>query len=218
MTGAARRWRRRRRSGSSSSDAIWPGIGTRVPRGRLRAALRPALARTTWTSTASRPGPTCSEPWASGSRRPLARRIRLPSRLAGPELGAVALAASASLASGLPFLIVRKAGKQYATEQRVEGGLRAGRARLPRRGRRDDRRRRHRGRDGSARGRSRRAERGGVRGRPGGRRKRGASRPPECTSAPCFAPAKSQRRPPWPRPRFEAVSRRCVESPGREAG
>jgi orotate phosphoribosyltransferase len=42
-------------------------------------------------------------------------------RLAGPELGAVALAASASLASGLPFLIVRKAGKNYATERRVEG-------------------------------------------------------------------------------------------------
>ena len=42
-------------------------------------------------------------------------------RLAGPELGAVALAASASLASGLPFLIVRKAGKAYATERRVEG-------------------------------------------------------------------------------------------------
>jgi orotate phosphoribosyltransferase len=42
-------------------------------------------------------------------------------RLAGPELGAVALAASASLASGLPFLIVRKAGKEYGTERRLEG-------------------------------------------------------------------------------------------------
>ena len=30
-------------------------------------------------------------------------------RLAGPELGAVALAAAGSLASGLPFVIVRKA-------------------------------------------------------------------------------------------------------------
>jgi orotate phosphoribosyltransferase len=47
-------------------------------------------------------------------------------RLAGPELGAVALATSASLASGLPFLIVRKAGKEYATEQRVEGTYEAG--------------------------------------------------------------------------------------------
>jgi orotate phosphoribosyltransferase len=42
-------------------------------------------------------------------------------RLAGPELGAVALAASASLASGLPFLIVRKAAKDYGTSNRIEG-------------------------------------------------------------------------------------------------
>src|SRR5690242_5391403 len=42
-------------------------------------------------------------------------------RLAGPELGAVALAASASLASGLPFLIVRNAAKEYGTSKRIEG-------------------------------------------------------------------------------------------------
>jgi orotate phosphoribosyltransferase len=42
-------------------------------------------------------------------------------RLAGPELGAVALAAAGSLASGLPFLIVRKAAKGYATSNRIEG-------------------------------------------------------------------------------------------------
>jgi orotate phosphoribosyltransferase len=42
-------------------------------------------------------------------------------RLAGPELGAVALAASASLASGLPFLIVRGAAKEYGTAKRIEG-------------------------------------------------------------------------------------------------
>jgi orotate phosphoribosyltransferase len=42
-------------------------------------------------------------------------------RLAGPELGAVALAASASLASGLPFVIVRKAAKDYGTTNRLEG-------------------------------------------------------------------------------------------------
>ena len=41
--------------------------------------------------------------------------------LAGPELGAVALAAAASLASGLPFLIVRNAAKEYGTSKRVEG-------------------------------------------------------------------------------------------------
>jgi orotate phosphoribosyltransferase len=42
-------------------------------------------------------------------------------RLAGPELGAVALAAAGSLASGLPFVIVRKAAKDYGTSNRLEG-------------------------------------------------------------------------------------------------
>jgi orotate phosphoribosyltransferase len=47
-------------------------------------------------------------------------------RLAGPELGAVALAASASLASGLPFLIVRKEQKDYGTSRLLEGEFEAG--------------------------------------------------------------------------------------------
>jgi orotate phosphoribosyltransferase len=47
-------------------------------------------------------------------------------RLAGPELGAVALAASAALASGLPFLIVRKEQKEYGTANRLEGEFEAG--------------------------------------------------------------------------------------------
>src|ERR671922_1232873 len=42
-------------------------------------------------------------------------------RLAAPELGAVALAAAASLASGLPFVIVRKEAKGYGTMNRLEG-------------------------------------------------------------------------------------------------
>lgn len=42
-------------------------------------------------------------------------------RLAGPELGAVALVAASSLASGLPFLIVRKEAKEYGTGERIEG-------------------------------------------------------------------------------------------------
>jgi orotate phosphoribosyltransferase len=42
-------------------------------------------------------------------------------RIAGPELGAVALAAAASLKGGLPFLIVRKAAKDYGTSNRLEG-------------------------------------------------------------------------------------------------
>jgi orotate phosphoribosyltransferase len=42
-------------------------------------------------------------------------------RLAAPELGAVALAAAASLESGLPFVIVRKEPKEYGTGNRLEG-------------------------------------------------------------------------------------------------
>jgi len=41
--------------------------------------------------------------------------------LAGPELGAVALVAAASLASDLHFVIVRKEAKGYGTENRLEG-------------------------------------------------------------------------------------------------
>jgi orotate phosphoribosyltransferase len=60
---------------------------------------------------------------ALGVRIAAAAREFEPSavRLAGPELGAVALAAAASLASRLPFLIVRKATKSYGTENRLEG-------------------------------------------------------------------------------------------------
>ena len=47
-------------------------------------------------------------------------------RLAGPELGAVALAAAASLASGLPFLIVRGEAKTYGTARRIEGAFEPG--------------------------------------------------------------------------------------------
>ena len=47
-------------------------------------------------------------------------------RLAGPELGAVALAAAASLESGLPFIIVRKEAKEYGTAKRIEGPYEAG--------------------------------------------------------------------------------------------
>jgi orotate phosphoribosyltransferase len=44
-------------------------------------------------------------------------------RLAGPELGAVTLAAAASLASRLPFLIVRNEPKTYGTANRLEGAF-----------------------------------------------------------------------------------------------
>jgi orotate phosphoribosyltransferase len=47
-------------------------------------------------------------------------------RLACPELGAVALAAATSLASGLPFVIVRGAAKEYGTANRIEGAYESG--------------------------------------------------------------------------------------------
>jgi len=66
--------------------------------------------------------------------RPLGERIAATvrehagdaTRLAGPELGAVALATAASLESGLPFLIVRKEAKEYGTANRLEGPYEAG--------------------------------------------------------------------------------------------
>ena len=42
-------------------------------------------------------------------------------RIASPELGAVVVAAAASLASRLPFLIVRNKAKEYGTANRIEG-------------------------------------------------------------------------------------------------
>jgi orotate phosphoribosyltransferase len=47
-------------------------------------------------------------------------------RLAGPALGAVALAASAAMASGRPFIIVRGETKEYGTAKRIEGPFQAG--------------------------------------------------------------------------------------------
>ena len=44
-------------------------------------------------------------------------------RLAAPVLGGVVLAASASLVSGLPFLMIRDAAKEYGTANRIEGAF-----------------------------------------------------------------------------------------------
>ena len=41
--------------------------------------------------------------------------------VAGPELGAIALAAATSMASGKPFALVRKATKGYGTDKLIEG-------------------------------------------------------------------------------------------------
>jgi orotate phosphoribosyltransferase len=47
-------------------------------------------------------------------------------RIAGPELGAVALAAAGSLAAKIPFFIVRNAKKDYGTAKTIEGKLEPG--------------------------------------------------------------------------------------------
>ncbi|GAA3228987.1 orotate phosphoribosyltransferase [Nonomuraea helvata] len=57
----------------------------------------------------------------------LGRRVpRDAMRLAGPELGAVALTAVVSLETGLPFVIVRRKPKSYATASAIEGELHPG--------------------------------------------------------------------------------------------
>ncbi len=63
--------------------------------------------------------------------RPLSRLMaeQIPpdvDRIAGPELGAVALATAASLETGIPFVIVKKASKDYATQRLVEGEIHPG--------------------------------------------------------------------------------------------
>lgn len=47
-------------------------------------------------------------------------------RIAGTELGAVALATALSLETDIPFVIVRRAAKEYSTSKPVEGTLVAG--------------------------------------------------------------------------------------------
>jgi orotate phosphoribosyltransferase len=65
---------------------------------------------------------------ALGERLAEAAREHEPEavRLAGPALGAVALAASAAMASGLPFIIVRGETKEYGTARRIEGPFEQG--------------------------------------------------------------------------------------------
>lgn len=63
--------------------------------------------------------------------RPLAKLLagQIPpetDRIAGPELGAVALATAASLETGIPFVIVKKGSKEYGTQRLVEGEIHAG--------------------------------------------------------------------------------------------
>ena len=47
-------------------------------------------------------------------------------RIAGPELGAVCLAAATAMAANKPFVMVRKAAKEYGTTKRIEGVINPG--------------------------------------------------------------------------------------------
>ena len=47
-------------------------------------------------------------------------------RLAGPELGAVALVTAVSLETGIPFVIVRRAAKDHGGSREIEGVLEPG--------------------------------------------------------------------------------------------
>ncbi len=55
-----------------------------------------------------------------------ARQTSATTRIAGAELGGVALAAAASMAGGLPFVIIRNAKKDYGTQKMYEGKIVAG--------------------------------------------------------------------------------------------
>ena len=112
----------------------------RLPRGRLRPALRQALAllprqvplrdaprpARARSASASRPRSPSIEPDATRSPGPSSARSRSPPRPRSRR--------------GLPFLIVRKAGEGVRHREPDRGRLRAGRARLPGRGRRHLRR------------------------------------------------------------------------------
>ena len=155
-----------------------------TPTSRATSSSAPAAARaTTSTSTASRPGPTCSR--ALGERIAAAVRPRSsPTRRASPARSSAPSRSPPPPRSrrGLPFLIVREEAKEYGTANRLEGVVRGGRARLPRRGRRHLGRRGARGGRGAARGgarvphgRLRRRSGGGRRGRARARRRAAAA-------------------------------------------
>ncbi len=56
----------------------------------------------------------------------MAPYARSADRIAGVELGAVPIAAAVSLATGKPYLMVRKASKEHGTKHEFEGDLNRG--------------------------------------------------------------------------------------------
>lgn len=58
--------------------------------------------------------------------RALAARVGPTDRLAGMELGAVPLVVAVALATGRPYVVLRKEAKQHGTRQPFEGEIRGG--------------------------------------------------------------------------------------------
>jgi orotate phosphoribosyltransferase len=58
--------------------------------------------------------------------RALCAHLGTEDRIAGMELGAVPLVVAMALASGRPYVILRKAAKEHGTRQAFEGEIRAG--------------------------------------------------------------------------------------------
>ena len=172
-----------------------------LPRGRLRPPLGPpleVLPRQVPLRDAPRPA-AAARRGDRRRRRASTSRTRCGSRR--PSSARSPLAAAASLEAGLPFVIVRKEAKDYGTAQPARGRLRAGRVRLPRRGRRHLRRRGARGGRGAPRGRAAGLERG-LRRRPRGGRRRRARAPRRAAAAALRAPRSS-----WKAPQIRMVER-----------
>ena len=105
MTDRARRRRSSSTPTSRETSSCAPGRRSRYYLDKYRFETRPDLL----------------QPLGERIAAAVAEHAPDATRLAGPELGAVALAAAASLQSGLPFIIVRKAAKEYGTAKRIEG-------------------------------------------------------------------------------------------------
>ena len=107
-----------------------------IDRARFVAALKAsgALQLGTFTLASGRTSPYYIDIKRAITRPDLLRTIaegmapfaRTAQRIAGVELGAVPIAAAVSLATGKPYIMVRKATKEHGTKHEYEGELNRG--------------------------------------------------------------------------------------------
>ena len=107
-----------------------------IDRARFIASLKEAgaLQFGTFTLASGRTSPYYVDIKRAVTRPDLLRMIadgmapfaRDADRMAGVELGAMPIAAAVSLASGKPFIMVRKASKEHGTKHEFEGELNRG--------------------------------------------------------------------------------------------